>query len=109
MDKEGKSIFTCLGAILYVVGFAVAEILVNGWVISILWGWFIVPVFKIPTLNILQAYGLALVVGILTKQDIDVKSPERSITETIIRGIGVAVLRPLFTLGFGWIVLQFMK
>lgn len=33
----------------------------SGLTLSLLWGWFVVPVFALPALTLLQAYGLALV------------------------------------------------
>lgn len=33
----------------------------SGLTLSILWGWFVVPMFALPALTLLQAYGLALV------------------------------------------------
>jgi len=38
----------------------------TGLAVSVMWGWFVVPVFGLPSLSIAQAYGLALVVGVLT-------------------------------------------
>lgn len=38
----------------------------SGLAVSVLWGWFVVPVFGLPALSIAQAYGLALLVGMLT-------------------------------------------
>lgn len=34
----------------------------SGLTLSLLWAWFVVPVFAVPVLSVLQAYGLALVV-----------------------------------------------
>ena len=36
----------------------------SGLTLSTLWGWFVEPVFKLPALTIVQAYGLALVVQV---------------------------------------------
>lgn len=36
-----------------------------GLTLSILWGWFVVPVFALPALSVWQAYGLVLVAGML--------------------------------------------
>ena len=38
----------------------------NGYVCAKLWGWFIVPIFGMPTLSILQAVGVGLVVAFFT-------------------------------------------
>lgn len=34
----------------------------SGFTLSVLWGWFVVPMFGLPALSVAQAYGIALVV-----------------------------------------------
>ena len=52
----------------FVVGIVllVFSVIVRGYTISILWSWFIVPVFNAPGLGIMQAVGVSLVVGVFT-------------------------------------------
>ena len=92
--KDSEKGFAALGML--VGGFAVivGAIVVRGWALSILWGWFVVPVFKLPVLGIAQAVGLAFLVGML------VPDKDRDWPTTI----GRAFLTPLLTLGFAWIV-----
>ena len=49
----------------------------SGFTLSVLWGWFMLPLFGLPALSIAQAYGLMLVVrvakGFDTKTD---KNPD---------------------------------
>lgn len=73
----------------------------RGFVLSILWGWFLVPL-GMPPLTVAYAIGVSLIVGFLTvrhsKED---EQPE----------YGKAMLRvtlvPAFALAFGWIVSRF--
>ena len=67
------------------------------WVASILWGWFITPVFGIEV-TILQLYGIMLVVSLLrpTYNSIAKEKPENQ--------IAYYMLSPLLTLGVGYIV-----
>lgn len=109
MEKEKDILLACFGSISFVVIFTVISVLVNGWVISLLWLWFIVPLFHLPSITILQAFGLALIIGRLTKFDVDVRAPERSTIDKILHVFGVGIASPLFTLLFGWIIFQFMK
>jgi len=44
------------------------EMLLTGWVISVLWVWFIVATFNIAALTVPQSIGIALLVGYLTKE-----------------------------------------
>ncbi len=50
---------------LLVAGFSV----VRGITLSILWGWFAVPIFGLPPLSVTQAIAVSLVVGFLFHQN----------------------------------------
>ncbi len=74
----------------------------RGLTLRILWGWFIVPVFDMPALSIAQAIGLQYVVGFITNHYSG--EDERSSDEKI----AIAILMPLVSLAFGYIVQLFM-
>ena len=87
---------------------AVGAIL-NGFVLTILWGWFIVPTFHLSPLSIPAAIGIAMVTGYLTHQYApDVEEKERSDGEKILRATLMIVLRPLAVLGIGYVVHLYM-
>ncbi len=96
-------------AVLCLVGFgvflAVFSVALDGWVLSILWGWFMVPIFHLPALGVCQAIGVTLVVRFLTK-NIGVKNESGSKGATI--EVSTAILAPFLFLFFGWIVQLFM-
>lgn len=73
-------------------------LLLRGFVASVLWGWFIVPVFNAPPLGYLSALGVMLTVSLCTpKQD----SPkDRTLTQTMT----AMFLPPLMSLLCGWLV-----
>lgn len=43
----------------------IASMLLNGYAFSVLWGWFIVPVFGVPALSVMQAVGIATLISML--------------------------------------------
>lgn len=93
------------GILLVVPGVALligASAMWRGYVLSILWAWFIVPTFGLPALSIPFAIGLALVVGFLTASNAKKKDFEW------LNAIGVLVLGPAMTLLMGWIVTRFI-
>lgn len=49
-------------AIVGVVALLILSSVLNGWVLSILWGWFLVPTLKLPPLTVVQAIGIAMVI-----------------------------------------------
>lgn len=80
----------------------------RGYVLCILWGWFVARTFGLPELGIAQAIGLSYVVTYLTatmpaKQE---KEPEGKelLSQQIARGLVFHGLYPTVVLFFGWIV-----
>jgi hypothetical protein len=53
-------------AVVLAVAFALALSLWAGFAVSILWGWFVVPLFGLRPLSIAAATGLCLIGGLLT-------------------------------------------
>jgi hypothetical protein len=74
-----------------------------GYVLHLLWAWFMVPAFGAPPLAIPMALGVAATVGLLTKP-----SPEIKEDEPKWRPWAVMFIRPTLVLLVGWIVKQFI-
>jgi hypothetical protein len=74
-----------------------------GFAFSIMWGWFIVPVFHVTPLRIPYAIGIAYVVQFLAHQTLkpeDQPEPEQVLI--------MALVKPLVLLTAGWIVTWFI-
>ncbi len=84
--------------ILGIFAFFALAVILRGLVLSVLWGWFIVPVFGLPVLGILPAFGVALIVTYLVGYR---GKKEGTTWLDVFTG-------PLITLVFGWIVHLFM-
>ncbi len=80
----------------------------NGFALSMLWSWFFVPTFGVPSLDIIPAIGFTMVVHFLTYHAHRCKKEEMSNSARILKMVLEAVLKPLITLFFGWIVHLFM-
>ena len=89
-----------IATIILVIGSLGLMAVLRGWVLSILWGWFMVPVFGLPVLNIPFAIGLALVVRLLTSSSSSKDDDKYAWTKPF--------LSPFAALLVGWIVLQFI-
>lgn len=89
-----------LGAITAIALFAIY----NAWVLSILWGWFIVPL-GVKSLSIAHAYGVTLVAGLFlsTRGIKENKNQDDRISSLI-----TWLILPLVALFFGWIAVGFM-
>ena len=84
--------------------------IVNGYVLKILWGLFIVPVFHLPTLTIAQAIGISIVVGMFTRRSSSSKKDgsNENDKKKILTAFAEVFLMPFLALGIGWIVHQFV-
>jgi hypothetical protein len=82
----------------------------NGWVLSVMWAWFIVPTFNAPTLSIPMAIGISMVVGLLTYQNSKNDKEEESYEWARIIGSLLVIVfgKPLLVLFLAWVVYQFV-
>ncbi len=100
-----------IGAVFYlfvVLPFGVAW---SGYVLSILWGWFLVPVFAVPVLSVPAAIGVALVVSYLTHQFFEScveNEGRKDFTKRIWHHVGFLLFKPAIALLMGWIVMKFV-
>ena len=97
-----------IGYISTTVIFMVLSSLWNGYALSILWRWFMVPSLGLPPLSIGYAIGLSLVVGYLTQNTKPSKKDDRQYAEILIEGTVTAALKPAFALLFGFVVTAFL-
>lgn len=94
-----------------VVGFVFVMVfgpIINGYVLSVLWGWFIVPTFGVSALSIVPAIGVAIVVSSFACLTHHYKKEKKSLGELIKEGAKEIAWRPPTTLFLGWVVHLFM-
>lgn len=82
---------------------------IRGVTLSILWSWFMVPVFGLPALSIASAIGLCLVAGYIFHKF----QPEDSVDpdvqrKKVVKNLSSPVVQSLAVLFLGWIVTLFM-
>lgn len=82
----------------------------RGYVLSVLWGWFIIGLFPgAPALSIASALGIAMTVSYLTYNRVpDSSKGDRSMTERLVEAGLETFLTPFFALVFGAIVHAFL-
>lgn len=97
-----------LGYTVTTIAFVFISVIFSGYVLSILWSWFIVPVFPVSEINIPTAIGIAMIVSYLTYQDIESKKKSESYGWILLEAILKGLLKPAFALLFGWIVTLFL-
>ena len=85
----------------------IASMLLNGYAFSVLRGWFIVPVFGVPALSVMQAVGIATLISMLSyKYDSsdDVRSKYKKTEERVMETAFATILPPLFFIALGYLI-----
>ena len=96
-----------MSSLLKVIGFiALLPLIVflNGWAASVLWKWFVVPVFDLPLLGVMEAVGIALVVYAFTPT----RYNEEDSNDEPAKKIFVGITLPILLVGIGWIYTLFL-
>ena len=96
---------TALVVVFLVLAIFTLMAIIRGFVLSYLWGWFVVP-FGLPELSIPHAIGISLIIGFLTHQIR--KEDEKKQPDEVIGSIGTAIIATGFAFLVGWIVSLFM-
>lgn len=81
--------------------FLVLASVVRGFVLSIMWSWFLVPL-GVPAISIPLAIGISMLVAMLTNHD--AQTNKRGIGEAI----SIALIGPFVVLALAWVVTLFM-
>ena len=80
----------------------------NGYALTVLWGWFVVPTFGAPMLALAPAIGLAMVASYLTHQYMPKVAREGDTWDQIWHAVGHTAMKPALALAIGWVVKQWM-
>ena len=79
--------------------------IVYAYVLATLWDWFIVPEFGVKPLSYVAALGIALIVGLLTRdtESANIKAEYKE-KKTLLEAVLFAVMYPLMILTMGWLI-----
>ena len=102
---EVGAVFAVVVALVLV---GVVSILLNGWALSVLWGWFVAPQFALPPLSVPIAIGLVLTAQLIIRPDYGTtKHKDSDFGDVIGKAVGAAIA-PLAVVGVGWLLLHFV-
>ena len=99
---------TVLAAFVGLLGLLAVTALWRGYVLTVLWGWFVVPTFGLAALALVPAIGVSLIVSFMTHQVDQSKEQEGSPSGRTARSVAQALLTPALALGIGAVVSHFM-
>lgn len=99
------TVFAWIAVGLATTALVVASMVLNAFVVQYLWLWFVIPLFGLSALSLIQAMGFGIVVAFMTKQpEVHYENLKKDSTSNTV----VTFLRPLMYLGIAWIVQLFM-
>ena len=101
LDSIMKPVAYFVLAVPFAIALIAAIYVWSGYVLSVMWGWFIVPTFGLPALSIPTAIGVAMVAGMLAKQYIPNKDDGW-------KSLSRPFIGPAVTFLAGWIVTRFL-
>ena len=81
--------------------------IINGFVFSKLWLWFIVPIFQMQPLRVVEAIGIIFLINFI-KAKKDKESDKDKFWETFATNMVFVVLMAGFALLSGWVVMLFL-
>ena len=79
-----------------------------GYVLSIVWGWFVSPTFGIARLSVPVAIGFSSVIRLVTWQDTKSDDEDKTFNQKMIKLFVRGFILPALTLFFCWIVKQWI-
>lgn len=98
-DSIGEAFIVAALAALMLVGVLVLMIpayILHGWVVTILWAWFVVPIFHLPQISIPVAIGLEMLLIML--RPIQCKTDDKAW-----KAVVAAYVAPFVTLGVAYV------
>lgn len=101
------TVFLVIGSAVGIAALLALTSIWSGYVLSVMWGWFIVPVFHAPALSIPVAIGFSLVVSYLTHQ-MTPNSERKPGWDEFGSSMAYAFIKPAIALLFGWIVTHWL-
>lgn len=90
------------------IGLLPVYVVLRGWALSIMWGWFVSPYFDISGISVPQAIGLVFMYYLVSPDQRRKGSSEEAGGESSTTTYIASVLAPLVSLLLGWIVTLFM-
>jgi hypothetical protein len=80
------------------------SLIFNGYTLSFLWKWFIIPMFNLPDFSLPHFIGLSLTISFLTMR-IDVREKFK---DEHSRELKMILVKPVLVLILGWIIQLFI-
>lgn len=108
--KTSQKVGCWVGAMAIIT--APLSMLLRGWVVGQLWGWFVAPTFHLPLLSIPVALGIGVLLSVIQpRYATDCQGKERTEEEQtawLLCSYATTFFAPLWMLGVGWVIHQWV-
>jgi len=104
-SKMNSSPFEDLTTLIGVLGVFALMMVWGGYVLSILWSWFIVPAFEVSSLGLAEAVGITIIIKYMTRT---IEKKEEVSMEYLANQTKSAIMTPLLALSLGYLVQFFI-
>lgn len=112
-DTDTAAAISVIGCALVIVSLLITPLswVLNGWVLTQLWQWFITPLLGIRAISIPEAIGFSIVVGYLTRRSNCPykKRSHKEIAIDLMVSILMTFVSPLISLAIGYVTHQFVR
>lgn len=107
MDKNiNEVLYGCVGIVVLGVVLIIAGTLLSGWALSVMWAWYVVPVFELPVLGIKNAILLATLIGYFTPTELYKDAENKTENQKILNGIAAILFKPIFYVAWFWVIIN---
>lgn len=94
-------------AVVMVIVLTAVVLLMDGFVMMKLWGWFLTPILNIKAISYIEAMGLVTLIRFVWKNYVFTPKIEDP-TQEIIKGVAFVFVAPWFTLLIGYVLKSLM-
>lgn len=98
---------TVILGIIFVPVVLFVQSVIQGFVLSVLWRWFISSQFGVKAISVPVAVGLSVLIGLLTNET-DVDPVNTSFSYAVLNGFIQSMVLSSLALIIGWVALQFV-
>ena len=107
--KQKYTLEGCLGQIVVLIMTTSLAVIVNGMVVSILWGWFVTPLFDLPVPPLASIIGLVIFMRYTLRPiSMETEKEDTTFAEKTIKSVTFVIVPAVMVLLIGYIVQLFI-
>jgi phosphate/sulfate permease len=108
-EKNGTTIGMTLFLMLVCIVATAPAMIWGGYVLQVLWGWFLTPLFGMAVPSIAYCLGLSLILSYATNQDLSgIPTKDRKYPELVASAMSRSFIRPAWILLIGWVLSHYV-